>query len=440
MASSVCVCAISPEFSTASTPRHGIRPPTLSFRQLLGLRSSGKAACKAALQKCFRLPVDPESRRRDGVAARATKGPRPDRGRDARSRASQSPIRIPRRRRSGLSRHARTRPTRVPRTVRARLTFDNSVAHLIEAGADTSLMPSNYEPCGLSQMYSLRYGTPPSSVTRRPRRHRLRRTEPALETDAPTILVRREIARGARPNRQARYRNLSQAPGRLAQLQINGMNQDHSWPRPRANTRISTKPCSDDRRVRAVGIPSAASAVLHAAVEATENDSACHTTNNRLSRTLTKALHDREPSYPVRYLALFIGTFLEGETILIIAAVAASEGFSTCDCASCGLLGHFVGRPAVFPDRALARRADSVARTPLAAGDFESPNDARAASCLADPRLSVHVRRTQRYVVRRRPKPRAWWHFTVLNVAGAAVWALSFGLGGYAFGKRFCLS
>jgi starch synthase len=39
--------------------------------------------------------------------------------------------------------------------------FQNHLAHLIEAGADMFLMPSRYEPCGLNQMYSLRYGTVP---------------------------------------------------------------------------------------------------------------------------------------------------------------------------------------------------------------------------------------------------------------------------------------
>ena len=43
----------------------------------------------------------------------------------------------------------------------ARIAFDNAVAHRIEAGADLFLMPSRYEPCGLNQMYSLRYGTVP---------------------------------------------------------------------------------------------------------------------------------------------------------------------------------------------------------------------------------------------------------------------------------------
>ncbi|MDP2824449.1 MAG: glycogen synthase GlgA [Sulfuritalea sp.] len=43
----------------------------------------------------------------------------------------------------------------------AAIGFDEGLAHRIEAGADIFLMPSRFEPCGLNQMYSLRYGTPP---------------------------------------------------------------------------------------------------------------------------------------------------------------------------------------------------------------------------------------------------------------------------------------
>ena len=43
----------------------------------------------------------------------------------------------------------------------ANITFDNQLAHTIEAGCDMYLMPSRYEPCGLNQIYSLRYGTVP---------------------------------------------------------------------------------------------------------------------------------------------------------------------------------------------------------------------------------------------------------------------------------------
>jgi len=48
-----------------------------------------------------------------------------------------------------------------PRKIAALLEFNNEMAHLIEAGSDMFLMPSRYEPCGLNQLYSLRYGTIP---------------------------------------------------------------------------------------------------------------------------------------------------------------------------------------------------------------------------------------------------------------------------------------
>jgi starch synthase len=48
-----------------------------------------------------------------------------------------------------------------PGRVGVKIGYDNSLAHKIEAGADLFLMPSRYEPCGLNQIYSLRYGTVP---------------------------------------------------------------------------------------------------------------------------------------------------------------------------------------------------------------------------------------------------------------------------------------
>ena len=50
---------------------------------------------------------------------------------------------------------------RYPDRVSATIGFDERLAHLIEAGADMFLMPSRFEPCGLNQLYSLRYGTVP---------------------------------------------------------------------------------------------------------------------------------------------------------------------------------------------------------------------------------------------------------------------------------------
>lgn len=48
-----------------------------------------------------------------------------------------------------------------PGQVATMVGFDEGLSHLIEAGADIFLMPSRFEPCGLNQMYSQRYGTPP---------------------------------------------------------------------------------------------------------------------------------------------------------------------------------------------------------------------------------------------------------------------------------------
>lgn len=48
-----------------------------------------------------------------------------------------------------------------PKQCGVKIAYDEKVAHQIEAGADMFLMPSRYEPCGLNQMYSMRYGTIP---------------------------------------------------------------------------------------------------------------------------------------------------------------------------------------------------------------------------------------------------------------------------------------
>ncbi|HOJ42827.1 MAG TPA: glycogen synthase GlgA [Syntrophorhabdaceae bacterium] len=50
---------------------------------------------------------------------------------------------------------------RFSKSFAVKIAYDNRLAHLIEAGADMLLMPSKYEPCGLNQLYSLKYGTVP---------------------------------------------------------------------------------------------------------------------------------------------------------------------------------------------------------------------------------------------------------------------------------------
>jgi len=50
---------------------------------------------------------------------------------------------------------------RYPSKIRVQVKYDNVMAHKVEAGSDMFLMPSRYEPCGLNQIYSLKYGTIP---------------------------------------------------------------------------------------------------------------------------------------------------------------------------------------------------------------------------------------------------------------------------------------
>jgi len=50
---------------------------------------------------------------------------------------------------------------RFPKKFAVRIAYDNALAHKIEGGSDMFLMPSRYEPCGLNQIYSLKYGTVP---------------------------------------------------------------------------------------------------------------------------------------------------------------------------------------------------------------------------------------------------------------------------------------
>jgi starch synthase len=62
---------------------------------------------------------------------------------------------------AGMQRSALSLAHRYSGQIGSYVGFDESLSHLIEAGADMFLMPSRFEPCGLNQMYSQRYGTPP---------------------------------------------------------------------------------------------------------------------------------------------------------------------------------------------------------------------------------------------------------------------------------------
>lgn len=116
-----------------------------------------------------------------------------------------------------------------PRSVGVYRGYSEPLAHVIEAGADFFLMPSRFEPCGLNQIYSLRYGTPPivratggldDTIEHLDRAARTGngfkfyeyRADRLLETMYEALLV---------------YRN----PELLAAIRRNGMREDFSWDR-----------------------------------------------------------------------------------------------------------------------------------------------------------------------------------------------------------------
>jgi starch synthase len=61
----------------------------------------------------------------------------------------------------GLERYYGELPSRYPGVAGSYIGYNDELSHWIEAGADFFIMPSRFEPCGLNQIYSLRYGTLP---------------------------------------------------------------------------------------------------------------------------------------------------------------------------------------------------------------------------------------------------------------------------------------
>lgn len=123
---------------------------------------SGKAACKAALQRRSGFAERPEVPL-FGIVARLTHQKGLDVLAHALGRVLSLDVQVvllgtgdPE-----AERFFRTATRARPDRFRAWIDFDVRLAHLIEAGCDFFVMPSRYEPCGLNQLYSLRYGTLP---------------------------------------------------------------------------------------------------------------------------------------------------------------------------------------------------------------------------------------------------------------------------------------
>jgi starch synthase len=115
-----------------------------------------------------------------------------------------------------------------PAQFSVKVAYDNIVAHKVEAGADIFLMPSRYEPCGLNQIYSLKYGTVPVVRATGGLDDTIDAFDPATGRgtgfkfeayDGPAFL-------GAIRQALSVFRN---EPAVWRQIQLNGMEKDFSW-------------------------------------------------------------------------------------------------------------------------------------------------------------------------------------------------------------------
>lgn len=107
--------------------------------------------------------------------------------------------------------------------------FDEARAHLVEAGSDLFLMPSRYEPCGLNQMYSLRYGTVPIVRATGGLADTVRPFDP--RTGHGTGFVFHDYQPDALYDALVRALAVFRTPRAWRRLQKNGMRKDFSWQR-----------------------------------------------------------------------------------------------------------------------------------------------------------------------------------------------------------------
>jgi starch synthase len=119
-----------------------------------------------------------------------------------------------------------------PEKIAITIGYDEALAHLIEAGADIFLMPSRFEPCGLNQMFSQRYGTIPI----------VRKTGGLADTVVDTLpetlanqtasgIVFNEASSGALLEAIKRTLILYSSPDAWKKMQVNAMKKDFSWQR-----------------------------------------------------------------------------------------------------------------------------------------------------------------------------------------------------------------
>ena len=117
-----------------------------------------------------------------------------------------------------------------PQRIFSYIGYSESLAHLLEAGSDIFAMPSRYEPCGLNQLYSLRYGTPPV----------VRRTggladtvtdinQQTLKDNTASGILFNDATPEALANTLRHAISLFHEPKTWQKVMLNAMNNDYSW-------------------------------------------------------------------------------------------------------------------------------------------------------------------------------------------------------------------
>jgi starch synthase len=194
---------------------------------------AGKAECKRALQERFGLRQEPDVPL-IGMICRLVDQKGVDLLRDALPALLQEDVQFVVLGRGEPDYHAfLTRMQEAhERSVGVLLAYDAAAAHLIEAGSDMFLMPSRFEPCGLNQLYSLKYGTVPvvratgglaDTVTDF--------TEEGLRSGAATGFRFERYAPDALRDAVGRALAVYAQGDKWRQLMRNGMAQDWSWRR-----------------------------------------------------------------------------------------------------------------------------------------------------------------------------------------------------------------
>jgi starch synthase len=115
-----------------------------------------------------------------------------------------------------------------PEKLAVKIGYDNAIAHKIEAGADMFLMPSRYEPCGLNQIYSLKYGTVPIVRATGGLDDTIEPFDPATGRGTGFKFQAYDGAALLDAVRQALAIYRSQ-PAMWRRIQVNGMGKDFSW-------------------------------------------------------------------------------------------------------------------------------------------------------------------------------------------------------------------